>query len=118
MKKIYNYLFVGIVAMLSMTLSSCNDDNIARDLDGIWEGEVSQNWSWRWSDYTTYQYVDIVINQLEVLRNDIVINRITVDTKIDDLIEPFWLTKKFCVLNEIDKEMVKRDTYQGKKIEE
>ncbi len=59
MKKIYNYLFVGIVTMLSMTLSSCNDDNIARDLDGIWEGKVSQNWSWRWSDYTTYQYVDI-----------------------------------------------------------
>ena len=62
MKKIYNYLFVGIVAMLSMTLTSCNDDNIARDLDGIWEGRVSQNWSWRWSDYTTYQYVDIVFN--------------------------------------------------------
>ena len=29
----------------------------------------------------------------------------------------FWLTKKFCVLNEIDKEMVRRDSYQGKKKE-
>ena len=59
MKKIYNYLFIGIVAVLSMTLSSCNDDDIARDLDGIWEGEVSQNWSWRWKNFSDYQYVDI-----------------------------------------------------------
>lgn len=60
MKKIYNYLFVGIVAMLSMTLSSCNDDNnIADTLNGIWEGEVSQSWSWRWDDYTVYQYVEM-----------------------------------------------------------
>lgn len=60
MKKIYNYLFVGIVAVLSMTLSSCNtDEDVARRLDGIWEGEVRQNWAWRWSDYSRYQYVDI-----------------------------------------------------------
>ena len=59
MKKIYNYLFVGIVAMLCMTLSSCNDDNIAGTLDGVWEGKVSQNYSWRWTDYTRYQYVDM-----------------------------------------------------------
>ena len=59
MKKIYNYLFIGIVAMLSMTLSSCDDDDIAGTLDGVWEGEVSQNFSWRWSNYSNYQYVDI-----------------------------------------------------------
>ena len=63
---------------------------------------------------TREEYVDIVCDELELLKEDIVINRITGDPKIDDLIEPFWLTKKFCVLNEIDKEMVKRDTYQGK----
>ena len=63
---------------------------------------------------TRDEYVSIVCDQLSLLREDIVINRITGDPKIDDLIEPFWLTKKFCVLNEIDKEMVKRDTYQGK----
>ena len=33
---------------------------------------------------------------------------------IKELIEPTWLIKKFCVLNDIDKEMVRRDTYQGK----
>lgn len=66
---------------------------------------------------TKEEYIDIVINQLELLRPEIVIHRITGDPKIDDLITPSWLTKKFCVLNDIDKEMVKRDTYQGKKLE-
>ena len=65
---------------------------------------------------TKEEYRDIVIDQLELLRPEIVIHRITGDPKIDDLIEPFWLTKKFCVLNDIDKEMVKRNTYQGKLI--
>ncbi len=63
------------------------------------------------------EYVDIVIDQLETLRPEIVINRITGDPKLDDLVEPHWLVKKFTVLNEIDKEMVKRETYQGSSIE-
>lgn len=63
---------------------------------------------------TKEEYIDIVIDQLEHLRKEIVINRITGDPKIEDLIEPIWLTKKFCILNDIDKEMVKRDSYQGK----
>lgn len=60
------------------------------------------------------EYVDIVCSQLELLRDDIVIHRITGDPNPNDLIEPTWLIKKFGVLNEIDKEMVKRDSYQGK----
>lgn len=63
------------------------------------------------------EYVDIVCDQLELLRPEIVINRITGDPKKEDLIEPSWLLKKFCVLNEIDKELVRRDSYQGKYIE-
>ena len=65
---------------------------------------------------TKEEYINIVISQLEVLKKEIVINRITGDPKIEDLIEPNWLTKKFCVLNDIDKEMVKRNTYQGKNL--
>jgi radical SAM protein (TIGR01212 family) len=65
---------------------------------------------------TEEEYIDIVINQLENLSPEIVINRITGDPKLDDLIQPTWLIKKFCVLNNIDKEMVKRNTYQGKNI--
>ena len=66
---------------------------------------------------TRDEYVNIVCDQLELLRPEIVINRITGDPKKEDLIEPSWLLKKFCVLNEIDKELVRRDSYQGKMIE-
>ena len=64
------------------------------------------------------EYIDIVISQLEYLRPEIVIHRITSDPDPKNLIEPTWLIKKFCVLNDIDKEMKKRNTYQGKKLEE
>lgn len=63
---------------------------------------------------TKEEYIDIVIKQLELLREEIVIHRITSDPDKDSLIEPTWLLKKFCLLNDIDKEMKKRDTYQGK----
>ena len=65
---------------------------------------------------TKEEYIDIVIKQLELLNPKIVIHRITSDPNPKELIEPNWLIKKFCVLNDIDKEMVKRNTYQGKKI--
>ena len=67
---------------------------------------------------TKEEYIDIVTDQLELLRPEIVIHRITGDPKVDDLVEPNWLVKKFCVLNDIDKEMAKRNTYQGKKLNE
>ena len=59
------------------------------------------------------EYIDIVCDQLEHLREDIVVNRITGDPKVSDLIEPDWLIKKVTILNDIDKEMKKRNTYQG-----
>lgn len=67
---------------------------------------------------TKDQYIDIVCDQLEYLRPEIVINRITGDPMKEDLIEPVWLIKKFCVLNDIDKELVRRNSYQGDKIKE
>ena len=62
------------------------------------------------------EYIDIVIKQLELLDPRIVIHRITSDPDPEQLVEPTWLVKKFCVLNDIDKEMVRRDTYQGIKL--
>lgn len=62
---------------------------------------------------TKEEYIDIVIKQLEILNENIVIERITGDPIKETLITPEWLLKKFCVLNDIDKEMVKRNTYQG-----
>ncbi len=62
------------------------------------------------------EYIDIVCEQLRYLNENIVIHRITGDPNINDLIEPKWLIKKFCVLNDIDKEMKKRNIYQGDKV--
>lgn len=59
------------------------------------------------------EYVNTVCDQLELLNEEIVINRITGDPNPKDLVEPTWLIKKFGVLNEIDKEMSRRDSYQG-----
>ena len=66
---------------------------------------------------TKEEYIDIVIRQLELLNENIVIERITGDPIKEELITPSWLLKKFCVLNDIDKEMVKRNTYQGKSVD-
>ena len=65
---------------------------------------------------TKEEYIDIVCNQLELLDESIVIERITGDPIKENLIAPDWLLKKFCVLNDIDKEMKKRNIYQGDKV--
>ena len=62
------------------------------------------------------EYIDIVIKQLEVLDPKIIINRITSDPDKETLIAPTWLLEKCQLLNDIDKEMKRRDTYQGKNL--
>lgn len=62
---------------------------------------------------TREEYVDIVVDALEILPKETIIQRLTGDGAKDDLIAPLWSLKKFCVLNEIDKEMVRRNSYQG-----
>ena len=59
------------------------------------------------------EYIDIVCDQLEHLREDIVVHRLTGDPMISELVEPSWLIKKTTILNDIDKEMNRRDSYQG-----
>ncbi|MPN47115.1 hypothetical protein SDC9_194715 [bioreactor metagenome] len=62
---------------------------------------------------TLDEYVDIVCDQLAILPPDTVIERITGDGKKNDLVAPLWSLKKFVVLNSIDKEMLRRDSFQG-----
>ena len=65
---------------------------------------------------TKEEYIDTVVSQLEYLNENIVIHRITSDPDPKNLIAPTWLLKKTCLLNDIDKEMKKRNTYQGIKL--
>lgn len=67
---------------------------------------------------TREEYVETIVNQLEVFPPETIIQRLTGDGGRDSLIGPLWSLKKFVVLNEIDKLMLKRDTYQGAKCEE
>lgn len=59
------------------------------------------------------EYATIVCDQLEVLPSDTIIQRVTGDGAKDDLIAPLWTLKKFVVMNEIDKLLVSRNSYQG-----
>ncbi|MGN0692750.1 MAG: TIGR01212 family radical SAM protein [Oscillospiraceae bacterium] len=64
---------------------------------------------------TLEEYVDIICDQLELMPHDVCIERLTGDGAADTLIAPLWSRKKFVVMNEIDKEMRRRDSWQGKK---
>ena len=64
---------------------------------------------------TREEYVKIIVDILEILPEDIVIQRLTGDGGRESLVAPLWSLKKFVVLNEIDKEMVRRDCYQGER---
>ncbi len=59
------------------------------------------------------EYVKLVCDQLEIMPKDVVIERVTGDGIKEDLIAPMWSVKKTVVTNEIDKEFVKRGSYQG-----
>lgn len=65
---------------------------------------------------TLPEYVSVICDQLEVLPQETVIQRVTGDGKKEDLIGPMWSLKKFVVMNEIDKEMVRRNSHQGIKV--
>lgn len=58
-------------------------------------------------------YINIVCDQLEILPSDIVVERVTGDGVGSDLLAPQWSRKKTTVINDIDKELYKRGTYQG-----
>ena len=60
------------------------------------------------------EYVNIICNQLEVFSPETVIQRLTGDGGRESLIGPLWSLKKFVVLNEIDKELLRRGSYQGR----
>lgn len=63
------------------------------------------------------EYVDIVTEQLALLRENIIVHRLNGDAALADLIAPLWSTKKLVVMNEIDKMMKAKNYYQGCKLQ-
>ncbi|WP_297074585.1 TIGR01212 family radical SAM protein [uncultured Enterococcus sp.] len=60
------------------------------------------------------RYVNLICDQLELIPNDIIIHRLTGDAPWDTLVGPMWSRKKWEVLNAIDAELLRRESYQGK----
>ncbi len=62
---------------------------------------------------TRDEYVKIVCDQLEILPPETVIGRVTGDGMADTLLAPMWSRRKTEVVNEIDKELYRRNSCQG-----
>ena len=60
-------------------------------------------------------YVSTVCDVLELLPPSVVIQRITAEGYRDIYLGPGWAQSKLKVLNAIDRELEKRDTWQGAK---
>ncbi|MDK2563370.1 TIGR01212 family radical SAM protein [Romboutsia sedimentorum] len=66
---------------------------------------------------TQDEYIKLVCDQLEILPETMIVHRLTGDGKRDELVGPLWSLKKWEVLNSIDAELNKRNSYQGIKFQ-
>ncbi|NLL51638.1 MAG: TIGR01212 family radical SAM protein [Peptococcaceae bacterium] len=60
------------------------------------------------------EYIDLVVDILEILPQDLVIHRLMGDGPSHLVLEPQWTRRKWEVLNGIDYELERRDSYQGR----
>lgn len=60
------------------------------------------------------EYVKLIVDTLEILPPEMIVHRVTGDAPRDLLIGPLWSLRKWEVLNAIDAELRRRDTWQGK----
>lgn len=59
------------------------------------------------------RYIKLVADALELLPPEVVVGRLTGDGKAEDLLAPLWSQKKTTVINDIDKLLFARGSYQG-----
>jgi hypothetical protein len=64
---------------------------------------------------TREEYVGTVCDILEILPPEMVIQRLTAEGYRDIFLGPAWAENKLTVLNAIDREMERRDAWQGGK---
>ncbi len=58
-------------------------------------------------------YINTVCDSLEILPSETVIARLTGDGAPDDLLAPMWSKRKVTVINDIDKELLRRNSFEG-----
>lgn len=59
------------------------------------------------------EYISLTCDQIELMSQDIIIERVTGDGNRNTIISPMWTTNKKAVMNGIDKELKRRNSYQG-----
>ena len=64
---------------------------------------------------TKEEYVSLVADAIELLPPETVVARLTGDGMADELLAPDWSRKKVSVINDIDKLLFERNSYQGKR---
>ena len=75
-------------------------------IETLWrEGEVPY--------FERDEYVSLLCDQIEQIPSHIVLERLTGDGKKDLLLSPLWTLKKIAFLDEIDKELERRQSFQG-----
>jgi radical SAM superfamily enzyme len=71
-------------------------------------------------EYTPLQkqeYVHLVADAIELLPPDTVVARLTGDGMPDTLLAPDWSRKKVSVINDVDKLLYERGSWQGSRFE-
>lgn len=96
-------------------VAALHPDMVKIHLMHVLRGTVLADWleSGRYTPMTLPDYVSIVCDQLELLPPDTIIGRVTGDGMADSLLAPLWSRRKTEVANEIDKELYRRQTYEG-----
>lgn len=61
------------------------------------------------------EYIKLVCDQIEIMHPEIIIERVTGDGRKSELIAPLWTCDKKSVINGIDNEFRRRNSFQGKK---
>ena len=75
---------------------------------------------WKRGDYkplTMHEYINMAVNLIEQTPDDIIYHRVTGTATHDILLAPDWCTKKWAVINGIEKEFKNRQSYQGRLLE-
>ena len=63
------------------------------------------------------EYVSLVADAIELLPPETVVARVTGDGMVEELLAPEWSRKKVSVINDIDKMLYQRNSWQGKNYE-
>ena len=97
-------------------VAALNPDQVKIHLLHVIEGTVLGDMYNR-GEYTPMareDYIRTVCDSLELLPPDTVVARLTGDGAPDSLLAPLWSKKKVTVINDIDKELFRRNSFQGK----